>query len=749
MQDTATDSLPVTSERQNPEVQEQDWTSSHIFSLASIRWKILVIAFIAAVAFAAYLSFNLVQSNSQAELLEDIRNKRYPLQVKLQEALFSLRFIQAKMQDAVLTGELESLEEVNKLREQFRISIRAAEKIDPDKKGRIEIIHASFNQYYNASYKLAQDLIKGQGDFVSGAIRGEENAALYAQVVYSLDSFKEQELKAFTRLVNHVTDRANSIIRIGFPVGVLTIILMFALALLTSRWIIARINHIVRTLRTIAHDDGDMSVRIPVEGQDEMAELSFWFNRFIAKLERVTDESTREIRRLAFTDALTNLPNRRLFNAHLKSEVHRCTRQSTSLAVMFLDLDNFKLVNDRLGHEAGDALVCEVAKRLEKTVRGYDLVAQDFEEGVGEGEDLVARMGGDEFMLVISDLGDPGKAALIAERVRQVVANPIDLLGTGIEIGVSIGIAVFPDNGNNAEELTVKADLAMYEAKNRGKNNYCFFSAELEEAAKLDAETETALRHAINDDGLELYYQPKYDIETGDVVGAEALLRWHHPVLGNMSPARFVPLAESSDLIYDLDSWVLSKACAQIKKWRQGGIPIVPIAVNVSAKQAAHEDLVEKVSGAINDSQLPPFSLEVEITETSALSDLETVAENIRRLKELSVTVALDDFGAGHSSLSLLKYCKIDTLKIDRGFISELGQAGKRDTIIGGVIALAQVLKVSVVAEGVEETAQLVELKEMGCNYAQGYLFARPMPVPEFEKFMQAQEITGKAINVG
>ena len=723
-----------------------EWRKSPAFNLTSIRWKILVIALIAAVAFTAYLGFNLVQLNSQAVLLEEIRIKRYPLQSKLQEALFALRFIQAKMQDAVLTGEIESLEEVVELREQFLTSIRAVEEIDPAKMDTAEKIVASFNNYYVSSYQLARDLIKGDGDFISGAVRGEENAALYTQVVISLDRFKAQELRSFTDAVNHVTDRANSIIEIGVSVGLVTVLLLFALALLTSRWIIARINHIVNTLRTIAHEDGDMSVRIPVDGHDEMAELSFWFNRFIAKLERITNESTREIKRLAYTDSLTNLPNRRLFNKHLAGEIKRCERMCTSLAVMFLDLDNFKLVNDQLGHDAGDALVCEVARRLEKTLRGFDLVAWDFESGVDEGEDMVARMGGDEFMLIVSDLDNPTRAASIAERVRQVVLDPIDLLGNGIEIGVSIGIAVFPDNGTSAEELTVNADLAMYEAKNRGKNNFCFFSSELEEAARLDAETETALRSAINDDELELYYQPKLDIGSGAIIGAEALLRWHHPMLGSVSPARFVPLAESSDLIYDLDHWVMRAACAQIKAWCDAGIPTVPVAINISAKQAARQDLPGKLEAAIETCGLLASSLEVEITETSALADMETVAANIQLLKELGVTVALDDFGAGYSSLSLLKYCSIDTLKIDRGFISELNQGSSHNSIINGVIAMAKVLQVTVVAEGVEEREQFVELKRMGCHYAQGFLFARPMPAIEFEKFLHNQATMEKVV---
>jgi len=725
----------------------REWARARAFSPASIRWKILAIALIAAIAFAAYLGFNQIQFNSQAALLEDIRNTRYPLQAKLQEGLFALRLLQAEMQDAVLTGEIESLEEASLLRDQFFASIMAVRRLDPSKTPIVEEVEAAFLAYYDASFGLARDLIEGNRDFASSARRGEQNAVLYSEVTRKLELFKAHELKTFTDAVNRVTEQANSIIRIGFRVGLVTVLLLFTLALVTSRWIIARINHIVKTLRTIAREDGDMSVRIPVEGNDEMAELSYWFNRFIARLERITTESTREIRRLAYTDSLTNLPNRRLFNRHLQAEISRCGRLSKSLAVMFLDLDNFKLVNDQLGHEAGDALVCEVARRLEQIVRGSDLVALDLEGGLAAGEDLVARMGGDEFMLVISDLNGTSGAAAIAERVRKTILRPIDLHGTGIEIGVSIGIAVYPDNGATADELIVKADLAMYEAKNRDKNNYCFYNTELEEAARLDAEIETALRQALHNGELELYFQPKYDIGTGTIVGAEALLRWQHPEFGWISPARFVPLAEHSDLIYELDQWVIQESCRQIRLWREAGTPVTPIAINISAKLAAHGSLVGIVRAAVKANSLPPYSVELEITETSALKNIESVAENIRQVRESSVTVALDDFGAGHSSLSLLKFCQIDSLKIDRGFISELNQEGTRTTIISGVIAMAQVLELSVVAEGVEEEAQLRELKKMGCNQVQGYLFAHPMPVDRFQEFMQQQNKMPRVIN--
>lgn len=716
--------------------QETNWGGNGRVSLHSIRWKILVIAIIAAISFASYLGFNLVQANSQAELLEDIRDKRYPLQLTLQEAVFSLRFIQAKMQDAVITGELDSLLEVEDLKRDFYGSIESAIKIDPTKSITLINIKSNFDRYFNASYELAEDLINNEADMSAAANRGERNATLYEQLDDSLDEFKVEELRNFTNLVNLVTERANSVIRIGWPVGLITVFLMITLALLISHWIIKRINYIVSTIQNIANEEGDMSVRIPVTGRDEMAALSYWFNQFIEKLERVTLESTREIKRLAFTDALTNLPNRRLFTAYLKSEISRCIRREKKLAIMFLDLDNFKQINDQQGHDAGDAVVCEVARRLEKTLRGYDLISRSYESGIPEGNDLAARMGGDEFMLVIADLGESRQAAMVAERIRKAILAPIELPEQSVEIGVSIGIAIYPDDSSNAEELTVKADLAMYEAKNRGKNNFCFFSADLEEAAKLEADTEIALREAIRNDDLELYYQPKYELSTGKVIGVEALLRWQHPELGQMAPDVFVPIAEATNLIYELDAWVLERACSQIKEWRQVGVPTVPVAVNISAQQASKANLADIVSAQIDKAGLPSYSLEVEITETSALKDMETVANNVTRLQQLDVTVALDDFGAGHSSLSLLKYCRIDTLKIDRLFISELGQTDKQNTIIAGVIALAKVLKLSVVAEGVEEKEQSELLKQMGCDYGQGYLFARPMKASEFEIFM-------------
>ena len=705
-----------------------------------------MIALVTTIAFAAYLGFNLVQSNIQASLLEDIQNKHYPAQIKLQEASFTLRFIQSRMQDAVITGEIDSLKETESLKTQFLDAINEIHNIDPNLGHITKQIESAFTVYYDNNYDLAREILQRNQHIPISADRGVENILFYQQVVDQIDSFKEKAQESFSHAISRVTKRANSVVSIGFPVGLTTMLIVFILAFFTSSHIISRVNHMVSTLRTIAQKNGDMSVRIPIEGRDEMAELAFWFNQFIERLEQVARESTAEIRRMAFTDTLTQLPNRRLFNSHLKTAIRNCHDRKETLAVMFLDLDNFKAVNDQLGHEAGDRLVREVGERLVRTLRGDDFVAHDDDTVDLQGQHLVARMGGDEFMLVINDLQKAGQVELIAERVRETILEPIDIDGTAIEIGVSIGIAIYPKDGENSEKLVVNADLAMYEAKNRGKNNYCLFNEQLEHTASLNLQIESALRNALNQDQFELYYQPKFDIYSGVVNGAEALIRWEHPVLGKVSPAQFIPVAEHSNLIYEIDEWVMHHACEQIHKWSTAGLELLPIAINISAKQAARGNLIEKIEQAIKQFEIPDFGLEVEITETSALSDIKIVAENIRALRKLNVTVALDDFGAGHSSLSLLKYCEIDTLKIDRGFLTELASNSNKP-IYKAVIELAKVLQMQTVAEGIEQQSELDSLKLMGCRVAQGYLLARPMPASQFEAYLRKSQ-KKEALNV-
>jgi len=713
-------------------------SKSHRWNFESLRWRILLIVIVAALGFAVYLAVNLMESRRQASLLEQIQHQRYPLQAELQQAMFSLKQVQAQLEDAVVTGEIENLAEASEFAKQFRKSLHTAHTLDVKTQQTVESIEQAFERYYRGTFRLASEMAVSINPTQQTIDRGRENNEAFMQVVTLLESFQSRELKAFTDSVDHVTARANTIVWTGFFTGLVTVILLCAVVGFLIRRVLGRIGYMVDALRTIAEESGGMSVRIPINSRDEMSELAYWFNSFIDKLERLTLKNTKEMERLAYTDTLTELPNRRSFNLFLQREMENCQRNhDLNLSILFLDLDNFKGVNDQLGHDAGDILLCEVASRLKETLRSSDLVALD-ERG---GERLVARMGGDEFMLLVGGLHDPADVVVVAERVRRAVLAPIVIDEQSLQVGVSIGIATYSGDGGNAEELVINADLAMYEAKKRGKNSYCFFDEEIGRAAQLNLQMDKLLRNALQHDELELYLQPKFNLFSGEVSGAEVLLRWNSPQLGFVSPDEFITAAENSNLIYELDKWVLEKTCLQINSWQRRGVCQIPIAMNISAKQAGNHDLIHKVERALELSPIAANSLELEITETSALAHLETVADNIRGLKKLSVKVALDDFGAGHSSLSLLKHCDIDTLKIDRGFITEMETKDNARAIVETVISLAKKLRVEVIAEGVETDQQADMLRDIGCGSVQGYLFARPMPLVEFEAFMRGEKL--------
>jgi len=497
---------------------------------------------------------------------------------------------------------------------------------------------------------------------------------------------------------------------------------------------------IISTLENLARNDGDLSKRIVVEGQDEMAELSFWFNEFIAKLDKLTQESTQEIKTLAYTDTLTELPNRRYFNNYLQNEINHCSRSNTRLAVMFLDLDNFKTVNDTLGHDAGDELVKQIATRIKSVIRSTDWLsfANDKTSNSDEKNSVVARMGGDEFILALPDFSDSRNVINVANKIIDCIMEPVEIEGNKARVGASIGISLYPDDGNTEQELIRKADLAMYEAKRQGKNAYVIYNRKLDQEIKRDLMIEEKLIELVKDnvdEEFSFYFQPKFDIRSGQVVGAEALMRWKNKTLGKVSPDEFIPLAESKQVIYALDLYVLNKVCQHIHRWYAKTLSIPPIAINISAKTASTSDLSELIEEILHRYNLAPAAIEIEITETSAMEKIEVVAKNIQDLAKLGVKVALDDFGAGHASLSLLTLCKIDSLKIDKSFIDELSH--KKNTIIEGIITLAQVLKIKTLAEGVETEEHLNALKTMNCELAQGYLFAKPMPEEDFIHFIQ------------
>ena len=414
----------------------------------------------------------------------------------------------------------------------------------------------------------------------------------------------------------------------------------------------------------------------------------------------------------AYHDVLTNLPNRRLFADRLMQNVTRARRSGRAVAVMFVDLDHFKTINDTLGHEAGDELLLEMSRRLRDCVRE---------------DDTVARIGGDEFTIALAELRQPEDAASVAEKIIRAVKEPMAIAGTAIEVSASIGIALYPEDGTDPETLLRNADRAMYRAKESGRNTYQLCTEDMKRRAQERLSLEARLRKAIQSGQLTLHYQPQISLVSGKAIGVEALVRWNDPDRGLIHPAAFIPLAEETRLILPLGDWVLRTACRQMREWRDRGLDIPHVSVNLSARQFQQTEIVEHVRHALLETGLEPSSLDLEITETTAMQNAETTVEVLHALRALGVSVSIDDFGTGYSSLNYLKRFPITCVKIDRVFVRDLATSDGDAAIVSAVIGIARSLRLRVIAEGVENAEQLAFLRRRKCDAAQGYLFSRPV----------------------
>jgi diguanylate cyclase (GGDEF)-like protein/PAS domain S-box-containing protein len=427
------------------------------------------------------------------------------------------------------------------------------------------------------------------------------------------------------------------------------------------------------------------------------------------------------IQHLATRDALTDLPNRALLGDRLQQAIARASRERERLALLFIDLDHFKTINDSLGHAVGDGLLRGVAKRLEHSVRR---------------EDTVARQGGDEFIVLLAELDTPAMASLVAGKLLKALSHPLEIDGHVLHATASIGIAIYPEDGVDASALLKSADAALYHAKATGRNNIQFFTEQLNVQAQERMELQGSLRQALANRELELYYQPQLDLASGSLVGAEALLRWRHSLLGEVPPARFIAVAEDSGLITEIGQWVLEQSCRWSKSWEKRlGRPLL-IAVNVSAIQFRNQNLAARVEHALSESGLPADRLELEITESVLIDPGEETLATFRALERKGVRLVIDDFGTGHSSLSYLKRFPIHKLKIDRSFVRDTPGDASDAAIVRAIVALARSLNLEVVAEGVETQAQLEFLRDLGCDRAQGYYLGHPTPGAKFEQFL-------------
>ncbi|MCU1450249.1 MAG: putative kDa protein in hypE 3region [Acidimicrobiales bacterium] len=433
-------------------------------------------------------------------------------------------------------------------------------------------------------------------------------------------------------------------------------------------------------------------------------------------------EAERQLSHQALHDSLTGLPNRRLLIDRIEQALARAGREGSRVAVVLLDLDRFKLVNDSWGHTAGDKVLTAVAGRLYAAVRAAD---------------TVARFGGDEFVVVREGVGGAWEAARFAERLAEAVDGQLEIEGEDVFVRASLGVTV-GEGGDSAEALLRDADAAMYTAKERGRGRVELFDAEVSGRAESRLVAEAALRRAVEREEFVVMYQPIISVPTGRVVGAEALVRWDVPGGGRMSPTEFIPLAEETGLIVPLGQWVFDEACAQLRRWRDEELPVDTMSINLSARQLAAGSFAFGVSEAIDRYQLRPGWLSFEITESVLMEDVELSIESLVGLKALGVRLAVDDFGTGYSSLAYLKRLPLDSLKIDRAFVDGLGTDPNDSAIVAAVVAMAGALGLSVTAEGVETTQQLDELRRLECGYGQGYLFARPLSPPDFAALLRS-----------
>ncbi|HYY61470.1 MAG TPA: EAL domain-containing protein, partial [Burkholderiales bacterium] len=482
-------------------------------------------------------------------------------------------------------------------------------------------------------------------------------------------------------------------------------------------------------LAPVAHEHGARGVLCALPeahmflGPEETRFLAAAASVLSAGLKRIESEG-----RLAFLaqfDALTGLPNRALLADRFAQMIVQARRRGAQLGALFVDLDEFKLVNDSLGHGAGDELLKDIARRLQATVRSGD---------------TVARIAGDEFAIVLADLTRPEDAALVAQKLIEALAVPVDVRGHEVFVTASIGIALFPTDGNDAEALIAAADAAMYRAKQAGRNSFQFYTPEINQRTKARAVLGRELRRALEREEFRLVYQPKFELKSERPSGAEALLRWQHPSRGVVSPAEFIPILEESGLIVQVGEWVLRQACTDLRAWQARGARPLPIAVNLSARQFRQLDLAARIRSIVDAAGVAPELLELEITESQLMQDPDHAIRAMRSLAAAGIRIAIDDFGTGYSSLAYLTRFPLSALKIDRSFVSGILQQGGDATIVRTIIEMAHTLGFAVIAEGVENEGQKHFLRGLGCEQAQGFLFSRPVDADAMAQLLGAKQ---------
>ena len=501
--------------------------------------------------------------------------------------------------------------------------------------------------------------------------------------------------------------------------GMATLLAVFGALVVMQKTALRPLRSLMRQIQLVIKDRSNLGVPVTVTGNSEISELASNFNMLTGELKDLYEK----LGTMAFSDPLTKLPNRTLFNDRVGQAINISERQQSSFALFMMDLDRFKQVNDTLGHTVGDKLLQQVAERLQGALRKSDTITRMSDE-------TLARLGGDEFAAVLPLIESGNYAGLAAKRIQDSMLQPFMIENHSLNVGISIGIALYPSNGTDADTLVRHADVAMYQAK-KDQRGFVFYDSEQDRHSVFHLTMESELRSAMEQNKLQLYFQPKIDIPSGKICSAEALLRWIHPERGFVPPDEFIPIAEQSGLIEPLTQWVLNKALEQCTKWHTAGFPI-SVAVNLSARSLHNSNITEDVELALANWKVPSSGLCLELTESAIMADPEQAMDILTKLNDMGVLLSVDDFGTGYSSLAYLKKLPVNEIKIDKSFVMDMTRDSNDSAIVHSIVDLAHNMSLKVVAEGVETQEILQHLTLMGCDIAQGYYFDRPLPPEDF-----------------
>ena len=576
--------------------------------------------------------------------------------------------------------------------------------------------------YQNPARDPEIDELKVEIVLRQGHIFSSTYLDVFEPVIYEGELLGQLMLRADLAKVNKVLIQYSWF---GVVVFIIYSLLAFLLASSLQRLISEPIKSLALSMQTISQEK-NYSHRVQKSSNDALGSLFDSFNEMLTEIEIRDQElmsSEANLEYLANHDPLTQVANRLLFHDRLEHSLARAKRMKSRLAVLFIDLDRFKNINDSLGHDIGDKVLCVVVERLNVLVRDAD---------------TLARVGGDEFVIILDQIKKANDVGRYVQKLLREMSQTIEIADQKVHVTASVGVSLYPENGEDADSLMRTADIAMYQTKNNGGNHYQFYSPDMNIDARESLLLENQLREALQKKQLVLYYQPQIDLKTGRLVGFEALIRWNHPEIGIVSPLDFIPLAEESGLIVPIGEWVLYAACKQMKKIQEKWQLPLTIAVNLSARQFIHPSLVQTVAEVLYRTKLKPRCLELEITESMVMGNIDQSISKMNEFKKMGVQLAIDDFGTGYSSLEYLKKFPLSKLKIDQSFVRELGTDSNDTAIVNSVIALGKSMSLEVIAEGIETIEQLDLLKKEGCDQGQGYLFSKPLPFSDVSPLLDS-----------